>query len=261
MKKTKLTLTILLSFTLILGQSESIKQWSELLGKMQHTIREDMSEQTDFDIDVKAIEVQINHLEKQIGNNNDAYKKAELQAEAYSLTAEVYIGKIIRLERKLQLADLITGMLKDLTHILLNKNGGSKLQKKFHQLVQRQANIKSELIKTNQIYANLISYFPLSSDGAKYINKYREMSQRKMSKQKNYKKQTVRFYERQFEQLERMELQIIENYSPLDVELDILSMEMELETLMLDAALHSIEISGEFINEMLNHGTSNINWR
>ena len=62
MKKTKLTLTILLSFTLILGQSESIKQWSELLGKMQHTIREDMSEQTDFDIDVKAIEVQINHL-------------------------------------------------------------------------------------------------------------------------------------------------------------------------------------------------------
>ena len=259
MKYNKLLLMMLVGSTFVFCQTESIKQWSDLLGKMQQSIRRDMSEQADFDIDLKAVADNIKQLEGQIDGTYDTYKKAELQSESYSLLAESLIGRIIRLEKKLGLADIITGMLKDLTLIMLNKNGGSKIQQKFYTLVGQQETIKIELKKTNEIYKNLMAYFPVSSEGLKSINKYREMNKRKLSTQKNFKKATVRFYERQFTHLENMELQIIENYDPVILEIEILSLEMELETLMLDAALNSIEISGEFINEMLNHGNPHIN--
>ena len=49
-----------------------------------------------------------------------------------------------------------------------------------------------------------------------------------------------------------MEIKVLEGYDPLEVELDILGIEMDLEMIMLDAALHNIEVQGDFITEMIN---------
>lgn len=256
MKIMKLVFIMFLGITLVLGQTESIRQWSDIISKMRKSVRQDMSEQSEFDNDVRSVETDIDRLEKKMENTDDPYKKAEFQAETYSLQAELFIGKIIRFERKLELAYIFTGMMKDLTAVLFNKNGGSKIQMKFKKLVDQQSKIRNELRKTNQFYGELLKYVTVSSKTVDTINKYRQMTQRRIEHQKDYKVKMVKFYERQFTQLERMELQIIENYDPLTVELDIMNLEMELESLMLDAALHNIELQGDFINDMLAYGSS-----
>jgi len=256
MKITKTLLTMLIVTALVVpqqsGSMESIQQWSQLLGKMQKSISQDMDEQENFNINVASLEREISRLDEKLNNTRDNYIKDELQAETYSLQAEMCIGKIIRLERKLGLATVITEMLESLTHILLNNTGGSRIQQKYNAIIEQQRQYKAGLKRTNEILSDLIGYFPVRTKGAIAINEYRNATQRKVQKEKVYKDKAIAYYEKQFDILEEMEIKVLEGYDPLEVELDILSIEMDLEMIMLDAALHNIEVQGDFITEMIN---------
>ncbi len=255
MKITKTLLTILIITALLIpqqpGSMESIQQWSQLLGKMQKNISQDLDEQDSFNINVASLEREISQLADKMNDTRDKYVKDELQAEYYSMQAELCIGKIIRMERKLELATVVTEMLESLTHILLNSTGGSRMQQKYNAIIEQQRQYKAGLKRTNEILADLIGYFPVTTKGVIAINKYRNATQHKVQKEKVYKDKAIAYYEKQFDILEEMEIKVLEGYDPLEVELDILGIEMDLEMIMLDAALHNIEVQGDFITEMI----------
>nr|MBC8487018.1 hypothetical protein [Bacteroidota bacterium] len=135
--------------------------------------------------------------------------------------------------------------------LALRIDGGSKIQRKFKELIEQQNQLQYELRQTNQILSDVLVYFTPSSGASAFIQRYREATQRKIKMMKNYRQKSVRMDEVFLNKLENLQITIMERYDPMDIQLAVSEIEMELEVLQLVVGIQSIEVSGNLIEDLL----------